>query len=455
MKGVRHLLCLAPSLYFLLASADSSPMGWAMPKRPPILAESAQIAISPPPEEVKIAALKLSDLIEQALRNNPELKVFEEQWKAAKARVWQEVSWEDTMAGVDFEGIPGGGFGHASDLEWMISQKIPFPGKRFLRGRVAGKEANIRKEDYEAKKREIMSKVKKTYFEYFLRDHEAMLHEETIRILERLAKSAESRYATGQMGYAEVLKIYAELAEMANRVAKHYQERKVSLARLNVLLGRSIEEPLEIEMAVPQRNFPFSRERLLGLALKNRPELRAVGWGMEAAKTDAKSAWLDLVPDGQYRVEARHFSGESGIREYDQFIGVEVPILSLVGRAGKIREKQAEVRASDAAFESMKNNVLLEVEEALAAFETQDWTVKTYQWTVVPQAKSVFKSELSQYEAGGNNFSALMEAQKNLTEFRHHYFEAIAMREQNFAELERVVGVNLETKSAQEGGIHE
>lgn len=432
------------SLFLVFALGWGSNSVWAMAKRPPLTVQT------PKQSEVALPSLErpawqLSDLVLEALKKNPELRVFEERWKAAKARVWQAISWDDTMMGADFEGIPRGRVdaGRATNIEWMVSQKIPFPGKRFLKGRVAAKEAKIAEADFWAKEREIASEVKKAYFEYFLREHETLLHEETKRILEKLSQSAESRYATGKIPYPEVLKAHTELAIITNEVAKHYQQRDTARARLNTLLGRDAREPLPIKIVVPERAFSYTRDQLMQLAIEKQPELRAVRFGLEAAKTDVTSAWADLLPDGQVRIEARQFAGEGRIREYDQFFGFEVPVFSLLGRVGKIKEKRAEKRAAHGAWENMRNRVLYEVQEALAEFESNDRTVKMYESNAVPQAESVLDSALAEYESGKGNFAAVMESEKTLTEFRHHYFESIAMREKSFAELERVVGVDL------------
>ncbi|HXV28184.1 MAG TPA: TolC family protein, partial [bacterium] len=262
-------------LVLLLAFAVSSPL-WAMAKRPPIDLEDRQpqveISASEGPQDLR--AWKLSELVEEALAQNPELRAFKERWKAARARVWKEMSWDDTMMGADFEGIPGGtaDAGRNMDIEWMIVQEVPFPGKRFLKGRVAAKEAKMAEEDYRAKEREIISEVKKAYFDYFFKDHEVLLHEETKRILERLSQSAESRYATGDTSYSEVLRTHTEFAVITNEVAKHYDQRETAQARLNFLLGRDATAPLKLVLAVPERQEVYSREELMKLALENRPE---------------------------------------------------------------------------------------------------------------------------------------------------------------------------------------
>lgn len=449
------VVCLG--VFLILASAPSA---FAMAKRPPVEIKTQAVGAGLVPAlegRLQEAPLRLPDLLREALAKNPELYAFRERWKAAKARVWQAVSWDDTMVGADFEGIPRGRIDadRSSNIEWMISQKIPFPGKRFLQGRVAAKEAKMAEADYQAKEREIVSGIKKAYFEYALRENEYQNHWETKQVLQKLAQSAEARYATGKISYSEVLKIHTELATITNDIAKHHQQRETALARVNMLLGRPATEPLHITTEIPERHFSYTQEDLMKLALEHRPELQAMRYGLEAAKRDQASAWVDLLPDGQVKLEARQFAGEGRIREYDQFVGFEVPVLSLVGRVGKIKEKSAEKRAARGAWENMRNMVLFEVQEALAEFESNDRTAKMYETSVLPQAGSQAESAMAEYESGKGSFLQAMEAQKMLTDFRHEYFHSLAMREQSFAELERVIGVDLiKTEGVpSEGGI--
>lgn len=425
-----------------LAAAESVAVN-----RPEVPSVHLEVDRSPNSERpITFPTWSLSQLIQEALKMNPELTAYQERWRAAKARVWQAMSWDDTMLGADFEGIPRGRWDadRKTNIEWMISQKIPFPGKRFLEGRVAAQRAKMVQADYWAKERELVSEIKKAYFEYFLREHEVLLHEETKRILERLSKSAESQYAVGKVPYHEVLRAHTELATIANEVAKHYQQRDTALARLKFLIGWRPEDSLQIAVMIPQRDFRFSREQLMNLALKHRPELKAMDYGVAMAKTDQALAWMNLLPDGQLRLEARQFRGEGRIREYDQFIGVEVPVFSFLGRVGAVREKRAEKRAARSAWENMKNMVFYEVQQRLAEYESNSRTADLYDSTIVPQAQSIVESALADYEGARGSFLTVMEAQKALTEFRHHYFEALAMREQSFAELERMVGTSLE-----------
>ena len=111
---------------FLFLFMMMSHAAWAMARRPPLPAENTSISVTAASAaQEREPVWTLSDLLKEALEKNPEIQVYKERWKAAKARVWQEISWEDTTVGADFEGIPRGraDADRASDIEWMISQK--------------------------------------------------------------------------------------------------------------------------------------------------------------------------------------------------------------------------------------------------------------------------------------------------------------------------------------------
>ena len=301
-------------------------------------------------------------------------------------------------------------------------------------------------EDYRAKIREIISEVKKTYSEYYLRENEAQNHLETKLVLERLSQSAEARYATGQIPYHEVLRAHTELATITNEVAKHYQQRDTALARLNSLWGREDADPLEITVAIADRTFSYTKEDLMKRALENRPELRAMRYGVEAASTDSKRAWLDLLPDGQVRIEARQFSGEGSIREYDTFLGLSVPVWSLVkGLGGEWKGADKDVQAAEASYGEMKNEVLLAIHEADAKVQTALRGLTAYEQVILPQAKQQVEVALSAYEAGRADLLSLIDAQRMLRDAQIAYYKFVADYEVGLADLRLAVGGPLVT----------
>jgi outer membrane protein TolC len=87
--------------------------------------------------------VSLDQLIAEMLHNNPELQAARKRWEALQKRPGQEAALPDpeVRLGWASAGAPLPGFGLGSEptanLGIEISQTIPFPGKRGLRGSAA------------------------------------------------------------------------------------------------------------------------------------------------------------------------------------------------------------------------------------------------------------------------------------------------------------------------------
>ena len=115
--------------------------------------------------------LKLNYLIDEALKNSPEILVAQARAEAAKYKVPQAKSLPDPMVmfGYQNEGWDRYTYGEMSDAQWMFSasQMFPFPGKRSLKEKMAEKDAESIEASYEATKLKTIAKVKELYFDLF------------------------------------------------------------------------------------------------------------------------------------------------------------------------------------------------------------------------------------------------------------------------------------------------
>src|ERR1043166_7672812 len=85
---------------------------------------------------VSVRAETLDALVKEALDHNPEVAAAGKAWEAAKARIPQARALDDPMVGVDVERTDTTRFDTFTDNEWMISQSVPWFGKRDAKGRV-------------------------------------------------------------------------------------------------------------------------------------------------------------------------------------------------------------------------------------------------------------------------------------------------------------------------------
>ena len=108
--------------------------------------------------------VRLPDLIAEALRNNPEVLAAQKNYEAARQRPPRESSLPDPTLSVGYASnggpLPGQQLGSnpTSNIGFMVSQEIPYPGKRKLRGDIAAKEAEAEFWQYQAVELNVRSR---------------------------------------------------------------------------------------------------------------------------------------------------------------------------------------------------------------------------------------------------------------------------------------------------------
>jgi len=80
----------------------------------------------------------------------------------------------------------------------MTSQKVPFLGKRSLKGEIARNEAKVFGERYRTLERELVAKAKSAFYELYWTHQSISINEENRDLLKRFVKIAEVKYATGK-----------------------------------------------------------------------------------------------------------------------------------------------------------------------------------------------------------------------------------------------------------------
>ncbi|MBL7684947.1 MAG: TolC family protein, partial [Deltaproteobacteria bacterium] len=137
--------CCGVLLFLLIAS-----IGW-----------SAESQKSPP-------LLNLEELILRTLQVHPELKALEKEAEAVQDRSQAARSWEDPEVGVRFYQVPfGKGLDAAGDIDYILSQKIPFPGKRKTDSEIIYHEYLHHLESLNARGRSLLKEIKTTYYELY------------------------------------------------------------------------------------------------------------------------------------------------------------------------------------------------------------------------------------------------------------------------------------------------
>ena len=107
------------------------------------------------------------------------------------------------------------------------------------------------------------------------------------------------------------------------------------------------------------------------------------------------------------------------------------------------RESQAMLSAAQSRKEAVANQVLSELAENLAGFETAQRSAMLAAGSLLPQAELTFSSALASYENGKVDFATLLDAQRQIRQARQTRIKAQFEAQMRLAEIEKLIGEDL------------
>ena len=385
--------------------------------------------------------LTLAAALELAVRDNPELASLRAKWEAMQERPVQAATLPNPMfkySGMD--AVDGGRWPSTDEKRFMVEQEFPWFGKRELREGLARKDAEIMQRELEGMTRDVVMMVKETYFDCYAVQQAETITRRDEDVLRRMTKIAETLYTTGQRTEQDVLKAKSEITMLQQRLLELAAQENALQARLNTLLNRRADAPLTDLPAPPPFPDAGRLENLFGLAVANRPEIRAEQTRIERYEQERQLMRKESMPDYRLGLEYRHFSRDDDMMMFT--ISIDLPIWDSKYAAG-VREAEKMKASSEAARTAAERRSALDVQDAGFKLQTARRTLDLYRKDLVPQAETRFRASEADYQTGKVDFMDLLESQRFLLNAR----VMAAMEEGNLgmqaARLERAIGVDL------------
>ena len=289
--------------------------------------------------------MKLEQLIEEAIQNNPEILAAKKRWEVYKEKVPQASALEDPMFSFGIVNVPYNFNFKQDDMtmkEFALSQKFHFPGKRPLMKKMAEKEAEAVSKDVHTKVNQITRDVTVAYYELSHIDRASEVTQRNKEILESFAKIAETRYSVGEGIQQDVIKAHLEISKMVDDLIMLNQKRKATEAKLNALLNL----PPDAEVGKPQevvpRKIPYTLEELQKNSLGTNPVLQGMKKMIEAKEKVYDLAKRDYYPDFKFLVAyGQRDKAPDGMNRMDMVTGmmeVNIPIFYKSKQSRKVNE---------------------------------------------------------------------------------------------------------------------
>ena len=391
----------------------------------------------------------VDSLLSYAWQVNPELAAMRAEAQAAQERVYPAGALADPMLTTELRDITNGGESSASVLpgrvgsaRYIVTQSLPWWGKRALRRDMASASATEAQARASLAWTEIAMRIKAAHAQRFQVHESIRLTEEVAELLSRLEAVSRSRYSNGLAPQADVIRAQTERTMVQGELLALRAEAHTVAAQLNALLARAPDATL----ADPQRLSPLPQdERLRYTNLVERlrdanPELAVEAARRAGAERNRDLTYRNRYPD--FSVSVAPIQMRNRIADWELMFEVNLP-LQLTTRRHQEREAEAMVEAAGARISAVEQRLSGELGARLAALQAARDTEALITSSLQPQARSTLDAALAAYETGRVDFATLLEAQRQLRQARLAAVRAQADARMRLAEIERLIGEEL------------
>lgn len=399
-------------------------------------------------DQIAQPSLVLPDLIPEALARNPELVTARKQWEAATNRITQARSLDDPTLSVHLWNFPQTfNVTRADNSIFGLSQNFPFPGKLALRGEIASRSAEMTEQVLHGKERELVARLKQAYYDLFLAHKAIQIHHEQVELLRQFVEIANAKFRTGKGSQADVLKAQVELSVLHQQLPVLEQRRETAAALLNTLLDRDPLSPLGIPQEPSPTPIDTTIDDLHRLALNARPELKAAELAVQHGEQSRALAQRQYYPD--FNVAFQRFQNFQANDGFGAYVAMTIPFAFWTKPkydAG-VQEATASVAAARAQRHQLENLTRFQVNDLLARVRASEQVARLYHTTILPQAVQNLEAARAGYRVGKGGFLDLIDTQRAWRGYQHEYYRALVEREHRLAELEQVIGTDLNGNS--------
>ena len=244
------------------------------------------------------------------------------------------------------------------------------------------------------------------------------------------------------MAQQDAIRAQLEQTGMRSELIMQESEKRQMRARLNALLARDAAAPLAEPAAL--RPLPvvstLDAAALAQRARDNNPQLLAEAARIQGAQKNRELTRRNRYPDFNVGI----FPSQMGSRITTWGLMVELNIpLQQQTRRSQEAEAEAMLVAARSKSQALVNQLVGDLGENLAGLEAARQTESLITNQSLPQSQLSLRSAIAAYENGKLDFTALLEAQRQIRKTRLDHLKAQVEAQMRLAEVERIVGEDL------------
>ncbi len=393
--------------------------------------------------------LALHQLINIAIHNNPGLKARKLAWQSKIQQYPQAIALNDPKLVYSESIHPIETRLGPQDRSLSVSQKLPYPGKRRLKGDVVKKDIAMAKMRYDKASRDLIVTLKQSFYELVYLESAIKITRQNKKLLERITHVATTDYANRASNLNSVAKAQSQYAQVSYDVQLLQELRATEITRLNTLLNRKADQPLHINpyARVPAK-FAYSLSQLYHF-VESSEEIKIADLDIEKSRLQTRLSRYASKPDfdlgvkyteiGESDIAGLARSGRDGLAVS---IGINIPLNRAKNTAIKRQAHLDRLRKIEEKH-NLANTLKNRIKTLYFKLNNAQRLITLYGKNLIPQANRAMQIAQLQYRENKGSIASYLETQSTWLNFKLAYQRAIADYWKNLAQMEKLTGRKL------------
>ncbi len=387
-----------------------------------------------------------------ALLRSPDLAEFAWGVRAQEARVLQAGLLPNPSLSTLVENLGTGRDDITGGVQTTIQlgQLVELGGKRSARKQVAALELDLAEWTYEIERLDLLRRVSRSFIEVLGAQQRVVLAQEIVQLAEKSADAVLARVEAGKESPVEEIK--ANVALSTARIGLDRTRRQLDSSRKVLSAAWGNTEPLfRFVVGDFDTFFTFpALQRLTQLLVEN-PLLSLSAGEVLFRQAEVDLAKASRVPD---------LTVGAGVRRYETFgrdtdallVGFSIPLPLFDRKQGEVLAARSEVERAAERRRATELRLRVALAESYQLLSSAYSEVTALRNTVLPGAQNAFEAVNEGYRLGRFSLLDVLDSQRILFEARRQYLRVAEDYHKAVVDVERLIGVRLDSVEPTQDG---
>jgi cobalt-zinc-cadmium efflux system outer membrane protein len=376
--------------------------------------------------------LDFGEALEQAYQHNPRMVEAGKSIEASKGSLFTARTFQNPEAELEFGGLKkNADGGRNTNLDsFEIKQSFDSLGVRFLKSKIASGEVDIREEQLRSVWMRTYLDVRRSYSEIILRKKEIELASQNLEAMRQFFSRVQLRYNSGQTLKNDFQRAKIELLKAENDYLSAQTELKTGKARLNLILGRTMDADFEIVEELKEEELSLTFEEIQAIGSENRPDIKIADFELDITRNNLFKERLNRLPSyylGFKRVD------EDDRDDYAVLVGVSLPFWNL--NQGEVKKAQAEKDIQEQRVKTVRSQASLDIYEAYLKADLRRKQLDIAKKSL-EESDELSRLANLRYSEGKIDFLNYLDQIRMATQSKVNYYRALFNLSQSVGELE-------------------